>query len=83
MNLDTPETNKLLGEILDAQGVLNDHNAPANWVKLARKLERERNRWRAIATRLAPYVEPDIWEGIDAHDAREDFEHESKPRQTP
>jgi hypothetical protein len=44
----------------------------------AAKLEHERDRWRAIATRLAPYVEPDAWEGMDAHDALEDFEHESQ-----
>jgi hypothetical protein len=39
----TPRTNALLGKILYDCGVLDEDNAPEEWVQLARQLERERD----------------------------------------
>jgi hypothetical protein len=38
---ETPKTNDLLGVILSRSGILHQGNAPEEWVKLTRQLERE------------------------------------------
>jgi hypothetical protein len=35
-----------------------------------------------MATRLAQYVEPEIWQGVDAHDALEELNHLSQNNNT-
>jgi hypothetical protein len=48
----------------------------------AMRMEAERDEWKAIATRLGQYVEPEIWHGVDAHDALEEFNHLSQNNNT-
>jgi hypothetical protein len=50
---DTPETNKLLSDLLSELGTLGRHNCPELLVVHARKLEHERDEAREIAHDLA------------------------------
>jgi len=45
---DTPETNKLLSDLLSELGTLGRHNCPELLVVHARKLERERDKWAKL-----------------------------------
>lgn len=68
---DTPRTDSQLGSLANAP----DDTCCWLEIGLPRTLERELNRWKALAILLGEYVEPEKWEGVQAYDALNELEH--------
>ena len=69
MGSDTPRTDGLLTEILDAYGYVHQGNCPQRWVNHARELERELNAANAEVERLTAKV-AQLYEGAEEQKQR-------------
>ena len=66
---DTPRTDSLLTEILDAYGYVHQGNCPQRWVNHARELERELNAANVEIERLTAKV-AQLYEGAEEQKQR-------------
>ena len=66
---DTPRTDSLLTEILDAYGYVHQGNCPQRWVNHARELERELNAASVEIERLTAKV-AQLYEGAEEQKQR-------------
>jgi len=69
---DTPETNKLLSDLLSELGTLGRHNCPELLVVHARKLERERDEAHSILEQVTDRLEQATIELIKLQSQRDE-----------
>lgn len=75
---DTPRTNANRYDVDTYAGeYISAPSQQGEWVKadFTLQLERELNRWKALAILLGEYVEPEQWQGVQAYDALDELEH--------